>query len=394
MSPHTSFHAWRADGLASGTHLGTVAGPQRLCLDEPAGRRVLTGSDGRAHDYEWASWVSPVVTPGHRFDSLVPSWNACTPADSWLEVEARASGDGSVWTRWYSLGRWAETDDEITPTTLPDQPGEQAEVCIEVLTAHEGISWSAFQLRLVLHRRTGSVAVPEVGLLAAATAATQTDAVRSGPPGGLAHGRELHVPAYSQQVHRGELPHRGGGGEAWCSPTSTAMVLGRWGLGPKAEDYTWLDGSCGQRFVDHAALHVFDQAYGGAGNWSFNTAYAARYGAEAFVTRLRSLAEAELFVAAGIPLVASVSFRAGDLHGSGYDTAGHLLTIVGFDEHGDVICHDPASHELPSNDEVRVVYERDQLERVWLAGSAGVVYVIRPHDVPLPAVPVPDEANW
>ncbi len=39
------------------------------------------------------------------------------------------------------------------------------------------------------------------------------------------------------------------------------------------------------------------------------------------MTRLRSLAEAELFVAAGIPLVASVAFAEDDLAGAGYGTS-------------------------------------------------------------------------
>lgn len=115
------------------------------------------------------------------------------------------------------------------------------------------------------------------------------------------------------------------------------------------------------------------------------------------MTRLRSLAEAELFVAAGIPLVVSVSFTRDELDGAGYDTAGHLLTVIGFDAAGDVICNDPASHELPSNDEVRVVYDRDQLEQVWQRAAGGIVYVIRPPHIDLPAPvhgPAAASANW
>jgi hypothetical protein len=161
------------------------------------------------------------------------------------------------------------------------------------------------------------------------------------------------------------------------------MVLGTWGLGPTSEEYAWVDPGYRDRFVDHAVRFTFDHAYHGAGNWSFNTAYAALYGAEAFVTRLRDVAEAEEYVAAGIPLVASVAFEKDDLPTAGYRTSGHLLVIVGFDEHGDVIVNDPASHRVPSNDEVRTVYPRAAFERVWLR-SRGLVYVIHPPGVPLP----------
>ena len=43
---------------------------------------------------------------------------------------------------------------------------------------------------------------------------------------------------------------------------------------------------------------------------------------DAFVTRLRSLVEAEAFIAAGIPLIVSAAFRADEVPGLGYDTAG------------------------------------------------------------------------
>ena len=64
--------------------------------------------------------------------------------------------------------------------------------------------------------------------------------------------------------------------------------------------------------VDYAARGTYDAAYRGTGNWPFNAAYAARFNLDAFVTQLRSLAEAEQFVRAGIPLVASIASRPGE----------------------------------------------------------------------------------
>ena len=58
-------------------------------------------------------------------------------------------------------------------------------------------------------------------------------------------------------------------------------------------------------------MHTWDYTYEGAGNWPFNAAYAHTYGLDSFVTRLRSLAEAERFVGAGIPLVVSSSWKLG-----------------------------------------------------------------------------------
>jgi hypothetical protein len=143
--------------------------------------------------------------------------------------------------------------------------------------------------------------------------------------------------------------------------------------------------------VVHAAAHTYDWEYG-AGNWPFNTAYASEFGLRGFVTRLRSLNEAELFIAAGIPLVASVSFADDELAGAGYSTQGHLMVIVGFTESGDVIVNDPASHLVAKDSAVRMVYDRREFRSAWLMGSGGVVYVIHPPALPLP--PAPAEANW
>lgn len=398
MSGHVSFQAWRVGDLAAGAHLGTAPGPQGLVLHAPAGLRRYDdphAAEPAPRTYEWAAWVAPAVTPGHRFTELVPSWNARTPGDSWVEVEARTSDDGIHWSRWWSLGSWAETDGEIHPTSVPGQGDETTAVSTDVVAARSGVTWTAYQLRVSLMRRRGSTAEPTVSLLGAVASGPASSKGPGGPAvEGKARGVELAVPAYSQQLHRGQDPHLNSGGESWCSPTATSMVLGTWGLGPSGDELAWVDPSYADPVVNHAARHVFDHAYNGAGNWSFNTAYAARYGPEAFVTRLRSLEEAELFVAAGIPLVASVSFKRDQLDGAGYDTNGHLLVVTGFDDAGNVICNDPASHELPSNDEVRVVFDRGQFNRVWQDSSAGLVYVIRPADVPLPAHPDPTEPGW
>jgi hypothetical protein len=68
------------------------------------------------------------------------------------------------------------------------------------------------------------------------------------------------------------------------------------------------------------------------------------------------------------------------------------MTIVGFTEDGDVVVNDPASHLLPSDDEVRVTYDREQLENAWIGHTGGISYIIPPESVPLPSTPA--EANW
>jgi len=51
------------------------------------------------------------------------------------------------------------------------------------------------------------------------------------------------------------------------------------------------------------------------------------------------------------------------------------LVIRGFDEQGDVLTNDPAA---PTNDEVRITYDRQEVERLWLEHSNGTAYLIYP----------------
>ncbi len=99
-------------------------------------------------------------------------------------------------------------------------------------------------------------------------------------PGGRAWGVELPVPAVLPAGAPRRLPHSGtAAGARWCSPTSTTMLLAFHGRLPEPADVRLgRAGVRGPRSWSQAARHVYDYAYAGAGNWSFNTAYAGRAG--------------------------------------------------------------------------------------------------------------------
>lgn len=390
------FHAWRGAQLASGHHDGTRITRDGLVLARATGNRSYTDpyGDGTAVEYDEATWTSPVVRPGFGLTELIASWDATTPDGTWLEVLVRGTADDGTRTGWYVLGRWASDDPgdggTLHRTSVGGQGTEHATVYVDTLATLGDHVLHDWQLQLRLLRRRGGHASPTVRFLGAvASNLPDAETVATSEPTGRA--RTLDVPTLSQELHKGHYPQWDNGGEAWCSPTSTAMVLGYWGAGPSAADLAWVDPPVDPQ-VDFAARNVFDYRYDGAGNWPFNTAYAARYGLEGFVTRLRSLTEAEAFIAKGIPLVASVSFEKEDMDGAGYGTNGHLLVICGFTADGNVVVNDPASHLLADNDEVRVTYRRDQFENAWVPHSGGTVYVIHPRSHRLPHAP--REANW
>lgn len=340
--------------------------------------------------YATSFWESPVVESAFPARELVASWNARTPARSWLQVEARLSVAGE-WTDWLVLARWCELDREaggaITRTSVPGQVSGPVRVAVDTVLSSE--PFEAWQLRVVALAPEEQEDWPTLSLVGAAVAAFP-DGHAPGTEG-RGPGMELDVPPLSQRRHVDTFPHWDNGGQSWCSATSTAMVLHHWGVAPAADEVAWVGHDTDPEVV-HVVRHVFDAAYGGAGNWAFNVAYAATRGLRAHLTRLRDLTEAESFLAAGIPLVATVAFTREELPEAGYDTKGHLLTIVGFTPEGDVICNDPNSHEIPSNDHVRVVFPRHRFEQVWAGGNGGLVYVIHPRGRQLPEPPV--ETNW
>nr|WP_281353472.1 peptidase C39 family protein [Phytoactinopolyspora mesophila] len=220
--------------------------------------------------------------------------------------------------------------------------------------------------------------------------------------GGLAWGQELAVPRRSKYTHLDNYPEYGGG-EGWSSPTATTMVMEYFGVVPPRGDMDWIEAGYTDPQVAHAARSTWDHAFEGAGNWSFNTAYAASFRQlDAYTTRLRSLDDIERFIDAGIPVVTSQSFAEDELDGAGYSTAGHLMVVTGFTDDGDVVVNDPAA---VSNASVRRVYDREQFEQVWLrtqrplagggigAGPGGIVYIIKPYEHDLPDAAGPDE-SW
>jgi hypothetical protein len=130
---------------------------------------------------------------------------------------------------------------------------------------------------------------------------------------------------------------------------------------------------------------VYDWIYDGHGNWPFNTAYAATKGYEAYVARFTSLAQAEPFIAKGIPVVMSIAWGKGDITNSTIpSTNGHLLVLVGFDASGDPIINDPAA---AADADVQVTYLRSEFEPLWLQSSGGTVYLIYPAGYAAPAIP-------
>lgn len=312
--------------------------------------------------------TSRSFTTATRFDTLVPSWNAATPAGTYIQTEVRVRSGGR-WTPWFNMGVWARGTETIKRHSVNGQSTSSWQVATDTLESKGRIFADAYQYRLKLSS-TKSGASPEVGQIAFSASNSYRHGEFLGVTGSSALlGKDLAVPQRSQMIYPD-------GGEVWCSPTSLSMVMAYW------------SGKTGNRSLNQpvptVAAGTYDSAYRGNGNWPFNTAYASAYGLRASVNRFSSLGQVERWIASGVPVIASISWGSGQLSGAPIPASnGHLLVIRGFDKSGKyVIVNDPAAS---SNSGVRRVYSRQQFADAWLErGSGGVAYLVYPRGWKIP----------
>lgn len=363
---HTSFDS--AADFSRGEVRGAIVRGDAVRLSKPYTTRRMA-----KQTYQLATWHSPWVDESYSFDELIPSWQASTPGQSLVEVQVRLRstvGGRTTTGSWDTVARWAKKDTWYDRKSHSSGRDDLARVAVDTVKTNSSAGATGWQIKVVLARRAGSRALPKVTRIGAMTSRVVARTTTSKP--GKVRGIVLDVPRYSQMTHRGHHPEWGNGGEAWCSPTSTAMVLEYYGANPRVGH---LFGGKGHSdgIVDWTASRTYDHRFKGTGNWSFNAAHAGTRLPTTYVTRLPSLRSAEKYIKAGTPLIVSVSFARGQLRGAPISaTPGHLMVLVGFDPLGNPVLNDPAAAK---NSQVRRIYDRAQFEKAWLTKSGGLTYV-------------------
>jgi hypothetical protein len=376
----TGFDRWRGTFTGWTAADGATIGAGGLSLPANAGVAgtdpYAPGTYGQYDYYNGGSFkvgevTSPRIATDFGFTEAIASWNADTPTGTWIETQIRAEIAGR-WTKWYILGIWAADYSTIHRHSVRLQGDADGFVAVDtlVLNGKKAPPADAYQLKVRLF--SASAAVPTVRNVSLAYSTTAVAPTSLDPGSSANWGSTLAVPECSQDMYPGE------GGEVWCSPTSTSMVLGYWGDGAVA---TPTETACSIR-VHKAVNGVFDWIYDGHGNWPFNTAYAATQTTtagplEGYVVRFTSMAQLETWVKAGVPVVISYAWKKSQLDGVSIGSSdGHLAVIVGFDSSGNPIVNDPA--EPAGDDAVQRMYNRAQLESLWLEKSGGTAYLMYP----------------
>lgn len=290
-----------------------------------------------------ASLESAVIQTLAPFDDLVGSWNAELPKDASLDFSVRVRS-GGAWSAWFSLGRaegvrWISAERQDNPAGFVD---------VDTLKLHS--PGDALQYRAAIKTQGRAATLRLVAVAVSAAGAPPATPPMPGP-----WTREITVPPRSQMEEQEQYKHD------ICSPTALSMALERWGrrLG-----------------TIEVAEGVRDSRTKIFGHWPFNAAFAGAQGLEAFVARLDSLDELQDEIAAGRPVVVSVTFGPGELSGAPLSkTKGHLMLVVGFNSDGDVVALDPAA---PDRGSARRVYKRQEFHRAWRINKRGLAYLIGP----------------
>lgn len=377
--------------LASGTNLTCAASDidgGKASFDPKS--RLCTGKDPYSKgQYEqqnyynggsfyYGTLVSPIHTTGQPVQTIVPSWNALTPPGTWLQLHLRVQLN-KQWTGWYKMPIWASDFSAIKRHSINGQADKSGRVDTDAFSTVAGRA-TAYQLRLTLFSTTATTS-PTIHRVAALASADANNYPQIAPDKSV-WGSELPVPQRSQMLPEYRGLAYGGGGEVWCSPTSTSMIMAYWA---KRLNRPQLD-----QKVPDAARDTYDFTYDGTGNWPFNTAYAATYGLTTFVTRLYTMSQVEQWIKAGIPLVIGLAYSDGELPGAPVQSSnGHLMVVRGFTTNGDVIANDPAG---VTNQATRIIYKRAAIEKAWQQSSRGIAYIIMPKDWNMPTTH--RHTNW
>lgn len=302
--------------------------------------------------------TSPEIKAPIAWDELVVSWNVT--AGTYLKIEARGIYPDRE-TKFYTLGLWSEETAKFPRESAKRQTDSDGKVSTDTLILSQLCERT--QIRITLGHEDKS-AKPKLKFLGFSFLSSKASTV-SLPPNKKAWGKIIETPERSQNSYPEE--------QGWCSPTSLAMVMMRWAKVLNRPELN-LD-------VRECAAAVFDKHYG-TGNWPFNTAFAGTFpGMRGYITRFNDISELEDWIAAGIPVI--ISSPGHLLEENRRNTgSGHIVTVIGFTETGDVVINDPAMR-IEKRGTVQRTYKRENVIAAWKT-SKNTVYLVYPESAKIP----------
>jgi hypothetical protein len=306
------------------------------------------------------SWTGPQVESDFPFTELIASFNPTTPSECGITLDVRVEQEG-VWSPWLYLQSWGKILTPLDRTTRWDA----GHISIDTLMLDKPATSYQCRVGLISFDADPKSPRPSVRRLSVCYSGVVSDPQRRAKLLKSASDPTTHPASTEEWARDLPVPFRGQGDpknpksirKLICSPTSTSMVLQYYGI-----DRTTLEN----------ATAMYDPQYDMFGNWGRAVARAGDLGLDAYLTRFRNWDQVHQMIARGVPVIASIRFRKGEVKGFLYEfTKGHLLVIRGFKPNGDVILDDPARKDQGNG----VVYAADEMAKAWF-NHGGVGYVI------------------
>lgn len=296
------------------------------------------------------------------FNKLIVSWNAETPKDTSIKVEAKVfivnsnSATKGKWSEWVSWGQWG------TEIKRKSDDTRYNDVQINTDTVNIKNNKVANKLQLkVTFISENSKNTPILRQLIIDHINKKEKNISNYNYDEIIVNKIIDIPCISQMLRDKSICHR------ICSPTSLTMLLN--GLGEKL-------------VVEDVAWKCFDYKYDGFGNWVYNVAFAASLKYEAYV-KFGSIEALKNEILKGYGVAVSVKYT-NDLNNKSYPyvegapttTEGHLIVVCGMqcNESNEkyVIVNDPAGK---NDEEVRRKYKLNEFIEAWNT-SDNIMYII------------------
>ena len=304
--------------------------------------KIHTSAD--VENLAWVDGVRAAISYPQKapfaFSSLVASANLGVFFDGCVLLEVQVS-NGHRWSPFFKLGLVSESFQQ----SFPNQNNSWGAVHIDQLVLTKPMRY--YRLRV---RMEGKVPLLSFGI-SGVRHPFQYDGVKASvlPEGSFA----ADVWPISQKEQATPDNSR------ICSPTALCMALN----------------ALNRPIVLSQVLqNVYDPVDDIFGNWFFNTAYASQQGLDVHFWRFNSLDELSRYCTKDALVVASVSYKEGELPNAAQSkTDGHLLLIRGWKD-GKILVADPAAETTA---EVLRAYDAEAFARAWLQNKQGASYILR-----------------
>lgn len=310
--------------------------------------------------------LSPVINLPFYFGEAVPSWNIKCPEKSSFSVFVRFGNDiknKNILSPWLLMGEWNEKcaysklKSYISNSKIEgkfDNPFKYLETKIETDYILSSNNFNQIQFCFIFNISPNDD-VEFSSLSISASTHRGDKKLNLYEKTNLGKNSYIAVPFRSQGWEDKKISSE------ICSVVSTATVMDYYGVDIKTAEL---------------AKVAYDTRYKMYGMWWRAVQSAHQYGFDGYVRHFRSFEDVKECIDKKNPVIACICVNKNDIaEDPQYETDGHVIVILGFDENGDILCADGGFRK---EEDGILSYKREEFEKIWFVNGGGIGYFITP----------------